>query len=95
MAEIALAFAASSTNSAGYTEPTTLRAVLDSPDAKKWRQAVEKEVQALQDMGTFTVIDDLPKGRKAVSSKLIFQVKWNADGSIECFKAHLVACGYS
>ena len=46
-------------------------------------------------MGTFTVIDDLPKGRKAISSKLIFWVKRNADGSIECFKAHLVACGYS
>ena len=46
--------------------------VLDSPDAKQWKQAVEKEVQVLQDIGTFTVIDDLPKGRKAVSSKLIF-----------------------
>ena len=95
MAEIALAFAASSTNSAGYMEPTTLCEVLDSPDAEQWRQAVEKKVQALQDMGTFTVIDDLPKGRKAVSSKLIFQVKRNADGSIKHFKAHLVVHGYS
>jgi len=72
MAEIALAFAASSANSAGYMEPTMLREVLDSPDAEQWKQAIEKEVQSLEDMGTYTVIDELPKGRKAVSSKLIF-----------------------
>ena len=45
-------------------------------------------------MGTFTVIDELPKGRKAVSSKLVFRVKRNADGSIECYKARLVAHGF-
>ena len=46
--------------------------------------------------GKYTlVIDDLPKGRKAVSSKLVFWVKQNVDGSIECFKACLVAHGYS
>ena len=45
---------------------------LDSPDAEQWKQAIEKEVQALEDMGTFTVIDDLPKERKAISSKLVF-----------------------
>ena len=72
-----------------------LHEALDSPDAEQWKQAIEKEVQALQDMGTFTVIDDLPKGRKAISSKLVFQVKQNADGSIECFKACLVTRGYS
>ena len=95
MAEIALAFAASSANSAGYMEPTMLREALDSPDAEQWKQAIEKEVQSLQDMGTYTVIDDLPKGRKAVSSKLVFRVKRNVDGSIERFKARLVARGYS
>jgi len=95
LAEIALAFAASSASSAGYKKPATLHEALDSPDAEQWKQAVEKEVKALQDMGTFTVIDDLPKGRKAVSSELVFQVKRNTDGSIERFKARLVAHGYS
>ena len=72
-----------------------LHEALDSLDAEQWKQAIEKEVQALQDMGAFTVINDLPKGRKAVSSKLVFQIKRNADGSIERFKARLVARGYS
>jgi len=75
LAEIALAFSASSASSAGYKEPATLHEALDSPDAEQWKQAVKKEVKALQDMGTFTVIDDLPKERKAVSSKLVFRVK--------------------
>jgi len=95
MAEIAHAFAASSANSTGYMEPTSLCEALDSPDAEQWKQAIEKEVQSLRDMDTFRVIDELPKGRKAVSSKLIFRVKHNADGSIERYKTCLVACGYS
>ena len=67
LTEIALAFAASSASSAGYKEPTTLCEVLDSPDAKQWKQAIKKEVQALQDMGTFTVIDDLRKEEKPLA----------------------------
>ena len=38
-----------------------LHEALDCPDAKQWKQAIEKEVQALQDMDTFTVIDDEEK----------------------------------
>ena len=46
-AKIALAFTASSASSAGYKELAMLCEALDSPDAKQWKQAVEKEVQAL------------------------------------------------
>ena len=38
---------------------------------------------------------DLPPGAKCISSGWVFWVKRNADGSIECYKAHLVAKGYS
>jgi len=37
MADIAFAFAASSANSAGYMEPTSLHEALDSPDAEQWK----------------------------------------------------------
>ena len=30
-----------------------------SPDAEQWKQAVEKEVQVLQNIDTFAVIDNL------------------------------------
>jgi len=95
MAKIALAFAASSTSFAGYIKPIILHKALESPDAKQWKQAVKKKAQALQNIGTSTVIDDLPKERKAISSKLVFWVKQNTDGFIKCFKARLVAHSYS
>lgn len=37
----------------------------------------------------------LPKGRKAVSSKWIFKMKYNSYGSISKYKARLVAKGFT
>ena len=38
---------------------------------------------------------ELPKDRNSVGSKWVFKVKTGADGSIECYKARLVAQGFS
>ena len=38
---------------------------------------------------------ELPKYRKAIGSKWVYKVKTGADGSIECYKARLVAQGFS
>jgi len=53
-----------------------------------------KELEAHNRNGTWKVAQ-LPPGRKVVGSKWIFKVKRNIDGSVECFKAGLVAKGYS
>ena len=37
----------------------------------------------------------LPEGRKPVGCKWVFKRKMSSDGSIEKYKAHLVAKGYS
>lgn len=36
---------------------------------------------------------DLPAGKKAIGSKWVFTIKYNADGTIERYKARLVCCG--
>lgn len=41
------------------------------------------------------VISDLPPGSKAVGCKWVFRVKRNTDGSVQTFKARLVAQGFS
>ena len=71
LAQIAFVFAASAT-STGYTDPMTLSEAMDSPDADSWQQAIEVEVESLQAMGTFVIVEKLPPGQKAVSSKLVF-----------------------
>jgi Reverse transcriptase (RNA-dependent DNA polymerase) len=77
------------------TEPRSLREAMERPDWEEiWKPAVEKELGALNNNGTW-VDAVLPPGCKAVGSKIILKIKWNADGSIEGFKAHLVAKGFS
>ncbi|CAM8924814.1 unnamed protein product [Rhodiola kirilowii] len=55
---------------------------------------MEDEIQALQTNNTWQVIP-LPQGKNAVSSKWIFRVKRHSDGTIERYKARLVARGFS
>ena len=52
------------------------------------------EYNTLVGNGTWEIVD-LPEGQKAIGSGWVFKVKHNRDGSIERFKACLVAKGYS
>src|SRR6266516_3232686 len=52
------------------------------------------EIQSLIENGTFELVQ-LPPGRKAIGSRWVFRVKRNADGSIERYKARLVAEGFA
>ena len=45
-------------------------------------------------MGTFKDCDSLLPGHKAIDAKFVFKIKHNGDGSIEQYKACLVAKGY-
>ncbi len=40
-------------------------------------------------------LTELPKGRKAVGCKWVFKITRNADGSVEIYRARLVAQGFS
>ena len=46
-------------------------------------------------MGTFVIVDVLPPECKAIGLCLVFKIKQLGDGSIECYKAQLVAQGFS
>lgn len=52
------------------------------------------EAHALVENGTFELVE-LPVGSKAIGSRWVFKVKRNADGSVERYKARLVAQGFS
>jgi hypothetical protein len=55
---------------------------------------VDKELDSLDRAGTWNMIDKI-EGGKEVSSKWVFKVKRLADGSIDKFKARLVAQGFT
>ncbi|OWY99102.1 Integrase, catalytic core protein [Phytophthora megakarya] len=56
------------------------------------KQALELEYDSLIDNGTWRLVR-LPSGRKALPSHWVLVVKYNADGSVERFKARPVAHG--
>ncbi len=76
------------------TTPTTLDEALESSDKEKWVEAMAKEIKSLDDNKVWT-LTELPKDRTPVGSKWVFKVKILADGSVERYKARLVAQGFS
>lgn len=65
----------------------------EAKEKKVWRDACEDEIVSIVKNKTWELVE-LPVGAKAIGLKWIFKVKCNADGSINKFKAKLVAKGY-
>ncbi|RFU28496.1 hypothetical protein B7463_g7849, partial [Scytalidium lignicola] len=59
-----------------------------------WREAIQKELDMLQALGTWGYAD-LPKGCNLVGSKWVFTIKFTPTGQIERRKGRSVAQGYS
>ena len=53
---------------------------------------MRKEIQALEDNGTW-IVENLPPGKKAIGSKWVYKIKYNSNGSIERWKAWLMILG--
>ena len=60
----------------------------------EWRDAMEKEIQALESNNTWS-LSSLLEGKSPIGYKWVYKIKYHSDGSIERYKAHLVAKGYT
>ncbi|CAI7732756.1 unnamed protein product [Closterium sp. NIES-54] len=78
---------------AAVPEPKTLAEALSGPDAEKWKQSVKEEYDSLLENETWELCE-LPPGKKAISSKLIFSHKYGPDGELTRYKSRLVAKGF-
>lgn len=70
-------------------EPTRFSEAISDPN---WSEAMRKEIEALEKNGTYVLVD-LPHGKKAIGCKWVYKIKYNADGTIERYKARLVILG--
>ncbi|XP_074266172.1 uncharacterized protein LOC141588638 [Silene latifolia] len=70
-------------------EPNSFKEAMQVP---QWQEAMKNEIAALERNNTWT-LEMLPPNKKAIASKWVYKIKYNADGSIERYKARLVVMG--
>jgi hypothetical protein len=75
-------------------KPTTIKQALASSNAREWQLAIDFEIKSLIQNQTCRITLFL-FGRKIITSKWIFKVKYNVDSSINKYKACLVAKGFT
>ena len=75
-------------------EPTSFEEATGSSDSSKWMEAMETEMKSLKNNDVWD-LTPLPAGKQAVGSKWVYKIKTGVDGSIQRFKARLVAQGFT
>ncbi len=74
-------------------DPATYETALASPDAALREEAVHAEIAAIEENATWQLAR-LPKGREALTCKLVFKRKYAADGTDARHKVRIVVPGY-
>ncbi|GAA0164926.1 transmembrane signal receptor [Lithospermum erythrorhizon] len=63
-------------------------------ESQDWVQAMNNELEALENNETWEVVD-LPEGHKPIGCRWAYKIKCKQDGSIDKYKARLLAKGYN
>jgi hypothetical protein len=74
-------------------EPNTYKQAMSRPDCDQWKLATRAEMDAIKKSGTW-ILTELPVGKELIGCKWVFRLKRKADGSIDKYKARLVAQGF-
>ena len=79
-----------------YGEPQSLTEALKSPLSGQWLKTISNELTQLLEFGTFKFLprNQLPKGRKTLTSRVVYRQKINKEGKITKLKARLVVRGF-
>jgi len=75
-------------------DPKSVEEALQSEDADLWQLAIDAEMRSMKENQTWDLVEK-PAGVNIISSKIILRKKFKADGSVDKFKARLVARGFS
>jgi hypothetical protein len=74
--------------------PTSIIEAYASPDVDDWKEAVRSEMDSILSNGTWE-LSELPFGCKPIGCKWVFKKKLRPEGTIDKYKARLLAKGYS
>ena len=75
-------------------DPQTVDEARSRSDWPLWQEAMDREMKTLEDAGTWETVLR-PAGRNIVGSKWVFRLKRKSDGSVDKYKARLVARGFT
>ncbi|CDO76034.1 hypothetical protein BN946_scf184818.g2 [Trametes cinnabarina] len=75
-------------------DPQTYEEAMSRPDADMWKAACAEELLAFAKAEPYDEVER-PQNRKVVGCKWVFRLKRGADGSVERYKARLVAQGFT
>ena len=73
-------------------DPKIYRDAIKDPRVEQWKEAMLTEIEALEHNDTWEVVQK-PRDAKLLYSKWVYKLKIHADGTIESYKARLVARG--
>ena len=73
--------------------PRTYKDILKSTDKDKWLQSIHNELQALENLNTWTIVPT-PLDKNVISCKWVFRVKEDSSGNPTVYKARLTPRGY-
>ena len=79
---------------ADINEPSNISEAWKGEHSVYWKEETDCEYDSLLRNDTWDFVP-LPKGKNVVGSRWVSKLKHNSDGSIERYKARLVAQGYS
>ncbi|CAM8925259.1 unnamed protein product [Rhodiola kirilowii] len=72
-------------------EPNSFNQAHTDPN---WMAAMQKEITALEANDTW-ILTELPEGKTLVDCKWVYKLKFKSDGTLERYKARLVARGFT
>jgi len=70
----------SGSNAMGEFEPKTYSEAMNCKDKQLWKVAMDQEINALVNNSTWTLVFQLPAGRKIIPCKWVYKIKYNENG---------------